>query len=374
MYAKVSSRILTGVTIISLGFIILSLLLIQATAFASTLVRAEYPDFSIVVLPDTQMYCWYYPEIYANQTQWIVENVESRNILFVTHEGDIVEDYMKQSEWFVANASMSNLDGHVPWGIGPGNHDGDWTNPLMYGWLMFNKSFNYSRFSDQIWYGGAYNNTYTYRLENANNYEFFSGGEGDYLIFHLQYDPDDHVLAWANATVMSHPNRRVIVTTHDYLLPSGARSEIGERIWGGFVRHHVPQIFMVLCGHWSREARSTDNSIGYNVHQLMANYQGDVNGGNGALRILEFQPMESKIHVRTFLTFNNTFETDSDSEFTLDYVMTGEIPELTAFPVILLCLILIASITAIRMTNRRPRTGVLSCTNCGVSGSQIACP
>jgi hypothetical protein len=46
--------------------------------------------FAIIVLPDTQFYSQSYPTIFSNQTQWIADNVEDMNILFVLHEGDIV--------------------------------------------------------------------------------------------------------------------------------------------------------------------------------------------------------------------------------------------------------------------------------------------
>ena len=305
--------------------------------------RADYTDFSIVVLPDTQIYCSDYPDVFSNQTQWIVDNSASRNIVFVTHEGDIVDTDIDSQQWQRANASMSKLDGHVPWGVCPGNHDGDWMDPLMYGWAMFNKCFGYARFNGQSWYGGAYKNNYTGKFENANNYELFSGGGGDYIIFHFQYDPSDDVLAWANATIRDYPGRRAIVTTHYYLGVNGNRSAIGNRIWERFIKYHTPQVFLVLCGHLSREARSTDISTGFNVYQIMANYQGDVNGGNGLLRLLEFRPTENKIFVRTFSPYTNSYETDLDSEFTVDYVMTDEIPE---FPQMFIMAMLLASTAA----------------------------
>ena len=31
-------------------------------------------DFSLVVLPDTQIYAWKYPEIFQAQTKWIADN------------------------------------------------------------------------------------------------------------------------------------------------------------------------------------------------------------------------------------------------------------------------------------------------------------
>ena len=45
-----------------------------------------------MVLPDTQHYSEAFPAIFTAQTQWIVDNRDARNIVFVTHEGDIVEN------------------------------------------------------------------------------------------------------------------------------------------------------------------------------------------------------------------------------------------------------------------------------------------
>jgi uncharacterized repeat protein (TIGR02543 family) len=59
------------------------------------------------------------------------------------------------------------------------------------------------------------------------------------------------------------------------------------------------------------------------VYQVEADYQGDSNGGNGWLRLLEFHPLEDKIYVQTYSPYLKSYETDSDSQFTLDYDMTG---------------------------------------------------
>ena len=61
--------------------------------------RAAHTDFSIVVLPDTQFYCSDYPDIFSNQTQWIVDNAVSKNVVFVTHEGDIVDTDIDGLQW-----------------------------------------------------------------------------------------------------------------------------------------------------------------------------------------------------------------------------------------------------------------------------------
>lgn len=274
--------------------------------------KPQADNFTLVALPDTQLYSESYPSIFDNQTQWIVDTAGNMKTVFVTHEGDVVNVMTQTIQWQNANHSMSKLDSNVPWAIAPGNHELD-SNATNY-----NTYFGYDRFNGKSWYGGAFQNT------NTNSYELFSGGDDDYLIFHLQYGVNDSVLAWANTTISSYPNRRVIVTTHDYMDSSGTRSTTGTLIWNNFVAPHASQIFLVLCGHTLGEAIRTDVVNGHTVYQLLADFQGRANGGNGWLRTMEFHPVEDKIYVKTYSPYLASYETDSDSQFTLDYNMTHQ--------------------------------------------------
>jgi predicted esterase len=216
---------------------------------------------------------------------------------------------------------MGKLVGNVPWAVLPGNHDGTNVGGTGENLNDYNTYFPFSRFSGQWWYGGAYNNA------NSNSFELFSGGADDYLIFHFQYHPSDAVLAWANTTIANYPDRRVIVTTHDYMNVDGSRTTEGNHIWNSLVAAHADQVFLVLCGHNHGEARRTDMVNGNVVYQLLADYQeGYPNGGNGWLRALDFRPVEDKIYVRTYSPYVNQYQTDAESQFTLDYDMTSEQP------------------------------------------------
>ena len=125
----------------------------------------ELENFTIIVLPDTQYYSDNYPWIFENQTQLIIENKEAKNIVFVTHLGDLVEHWWSTEEWDNANNSLSKLDGNLPFGVSPGNHDG----LIPFGDLSnYNSYFGFSRFNNESWYGGAYQNI------NTNNYQLFS--------------------------------------------------------------------------------------------------------------------------------------------------------------------------------------------------------
>jgi hypothetical protein len=260
-------------------------------------------DFTVVVLPDTQYYSESYPAIFDNQTRWITKNVANLNILFVAHEGDVVNNYDITTQWQNANHSLSILDGAVPWAVLPGNHDGS---------SVGNSNENLSSFTHYFW--------------KVNGFELFTGGGDNYLVFNLQYNANDTVLAWANTTIAKYPTRRVIVTTHDYMNTDGTRSTVGDRIWNRFVAPHAEQIFLVLCGHNHAEAMRSDVVRGHTIYQILADYQTRVNGGDGWLRILDFQPAENRIIVKTYSPYLNSYETDANSQFTLAYNMTSSTP------------------------------------------------
>lgn len=247
------------------------------------------------------------------------------NILFVLHEGDLVNSDVT-AQWINADGSMNLLDGHVPWAVLPGNHDGKNVGTATEDLNNYNTYFPYSRFNGETWYGDAYNSI------NTNSFVLFSGGYDDYIIFNFQYHPSDAVLAWANTTIAAYPDRRAIVVTHDYLNTDGTRTTEGDHIWNSFVYHHAGQIFLVLCGHMHGEARRQDAVNGNVVYQVLADYQSRANGGDGLLRILEFHPAQDTIYVKTFTPYHNTYETDTDSQFTLDFDMSGRVTLTSADP------------------------------------------
>jgi hypothetical protein len=275
-------------------------------------------NFTIVVLPDTQGYTKDYPWLFDNQTQWILDNKEALNIVFVTQLGDLVNSYGNITQWENANCSMSKLDGNVRWGVLPGNHDGFYGVPNDL--TNYDNYFGYQRFSDKSWYGGAYKTG-----DKANSYQLFSAGGDDYL-FHIQYNPSDDVLFWASNVIDQYPDSRVIVSTHDYIrgpYNPDRRSDIGERIWYSLIKQHADQIFLVLCGHAGTQSSITDTVNGHVVYQPLSDYQNETNIESGWLRILEFCPAQDKISVKTYSPYLNEYKTDPQSEFTLDYSMTG---------------------------------------------------
>jgi len=270
------------------------------------------PEFTIIALPDTQHYSESYPDIYTAQTQWIVQQKAARNIVFVTHEGDIVQNVSNATEWTRANTSMSLLDGVVPYGMGPGNHD----EPTS----LYNQFFPYTRYQGLPWYGGHYQNL------NDDNYQLITAGGMDFVIVHLDFCPSAAVLSWADSILKQYPNRIGMMTTHAYLGLGGVRNThvcgATQYIWDGLAVPN-PNLHFMLSGHVSGEARRSDVQNGHPVHQLLADYQDRTSGGQGWLRILRFVPADNKVYVQTYSPWLNQYETDADSEFALDFPMGG---------------------------------------------------
>ncbi|MEW6186208.1 MAG: metallophosphoesterase [Thermodesulfobacteriota bacterium] len=295
-------------------------------------------DFTLIVLPDTQYYscdapCGSSSEIFEAQTRWIVNNREALNIIYVAHEGDIVNTAASEDQFIRASEALGLLEDPVttslpqgiPYGVLRGNHDQDST------YDYYNKYFGVSRFDGRSYYGGSFNG-----IDNNNNYGLFSAGGLDFIVVNLEYNPSTALLDWAKNLLTTHTNRRAIVVSHSILnvgYPAPFMSE-GQKIYDALKGN--PNLFLMLCGHMHGEGRRVEVYNSRTVRILLADYQDYVNGGNGFLRILTFSPERNRITIKTYSPWLDQYETDSNSQFTLSYDMGGRFFD--ASPVFLLLL------------------------------------
>lgn len=304
-----------------IGLLLVSVGLLLFTGWGSK--PETKKSFTIVILPDTQKYVLkgHYPEIFTNQTQWIAANKDMLNIKFVIHLGDIVDTWDSEIEWNYADASMSILDeNNIPYSVVPGNHDHQRGNTDASA-AYYNNYFSVSRFSDKDWWGGNYN-------RNENNYQLMTIEGNDFIFLSLDWCPSEDEIQWANDILRSFSERKAILTTHGYLddKSSGRKGVHGcddtNYIWNDLIKYY-PNLQIVLCGHEhdeDGEALRTDlNLAGKPVYQILADYQGYSNGGDGWLRILKFVPSEDKIYVKTYSSYLNRYDKDETGWFALDY-------------------------------------------------------
>jgi len=295
----------------------------------------EPGSWTLVMLPDTQMYAQDDPAAFVAQTRWIVEHRVERDIRFVVHVGDVV-NRGERRQWEVARRALRELDGVVPWSVTSGNHDYDPGTRIEDRETMLREYFPVERFSATPGWGGTFEPG---RIEN--HWTTFEAGGRGWLVLALEWMPRDGVLAWADGVLAAHPDRSAIVVTHGYLRVDDARIAMGahkkdtpwqhlgppysngdndgEDVWEKLLRRHANVAF-VLCGHVTGDGagRLTSRGDGGNVvHQILANYQQRYRGGQGYLRLLEFLPDGAAVQVRTYSPVLDRFMTWPDQQFVL---------------------------------------------------------
>ena len=292
-------------------------------------------SWTLVVLPDTQLYSQTYPGMFHLQTQWVVDNKEKYNIVYVLQNGDVT-NRNTEKEWAVASRAMGRLDGVVPYAIVPGNHDYGPGGSAKDRSTLMNNYFPPRRFAKWPTFGGVMEEG---RIDN--NYHLFKAGGQEWLILGLEWGPRDKTLEWASGILQKYPNRKAIILTHAYLYSDSTRYDWqrkgesqnwnphiygtaggvndGEEMWGKLVKKHA-NVFMTINGHVCHDglgflASKADN--GNLVYQMLVNFQTRPIGGESWLRLLEFLPDGQTIQVKTYCPLVERYETGPESQFVI---------------------------------------------------------
>ncbi len=295
-------------------------LLIQVVLGVRPVVASpEGGAFTIVVLPDTQIYAWRYPEIFMAQTRWIARNVEGLQIRYVIHVGDVVQ-HNSEEEWARARAAFSLLDGRVPYAVALGNHDYGPGGSARDRTTLFERYFPREGFTAWPTFGGVYDREPD---KLANCFHRFQAGGRDWLILVLEFGPRDDVVRWAKGIVSRYRGDQVILVTHAYLDNDGRRYDrrlhgqhfpphgyplaggrggmnTGEDLWRRIVAPS-PNVVMVVCGHVCESiVQVRTRAVGNPVCEMLVDYQDRPRGGEGWLRLLRFLPRQGKVRVRDY--------------------------------------------------------------------------
>jgi hypothetical protein len=310
----------------------------RSTPFALTTHEPLSPrapgDFAIAVLPDTQMYTAARkggtPEMLLAQVEWILANRASRNIVYVTTEGDISNDGNKiAAQWLRATNALFRLDDPVqtglpdglPWSAVVGNHD-----THSGGTVLFNTFLGPNHFAGRSYYGGHYG------TNNDSHYDLFSAGGQDFIVLALTMGAgsNPNLMRWANEVLRANANRQAIVVTHSLLGPAAwphpaPWTKEGRQIFSALTNN--PNLFLMLCGHRHGEGRRHEAlGNGQSVDVVLSDYQSYTNGGNGFMRLMEFSPRNQTIRVKTFSPWTKQWTTNTDGYFSLAWTGLGGSP------------------------------------------------
>lgn len=311
-----------------------------ATPAASAVKKHPLPfvpgSWTLVILPDTQYYSWKYPGLFHLQTQWVVDNKDRYNIVYVLQNGDLTQNN-NELEWERASQALGRLDGVVPYALAQGNHDcgpsGSSGSAKDRSTLM-NDYFPPSRFAKWPTFGGVMEEGHI-----ENSYHLFRAGGQDWLVLCLEWGPRDKALQWGDQILRKFPKHKAIIMTHAYLYSDSTRYDWrkkgekqdwnphsygtaggvndGEQMWRKMVKKH-PNVFMTINGHVVHSGLGflvSKADHGNLVNQMLVNFQMRPLGGESLLRLLEFLPDGQTIQVKTYCPLYEKYKTDPDNQF-----------------------------------------------------------
>ncbi len=297
-------------------------------------------EFTIIGLPDTQNYSENFPAVYAGQTAWVVDQLGPLDIRFVTHYGDIVQHADREEEWLNADEAMAFLDAtSVPQAVTSGNHDITANGGSGEPYIPENYLFY---FGPDRYIGRPYFQTSS--PTGMSTWQVFQGDDRDFIGLSVECETPPSELAWAQGVLDRNRDKAVVFTTHRYLqdaedytagvpvVPSGRYPDIwyvvepprqpfgirANELFDWFIRRN-PNIFLVNCGHFHEEYRQTSTNVaGLPVHEVLADYQDDPNGGDGWLRIMRFNVPFGRIDFESYSPYLDQYRYTDESLFTLD--------------------------------------------------------
>ena len=297
-------------------------------------------DFTFAVESDTQ----YYNEDRSNQGggdpnpigkyqyqldihDWLLANRSRMNIQYLFHDGDIIDDVDLGGEWDNADKAYAYLDrAGFPYGVLAGNHDvghlrGDYTEYWKY--------FGASRYENNPWYGGSYQN-------NRAHYDLITVDGIDFLMMYVGWGVGDEEIEWMNEVLAKYPERVAILNFHEYLLATGGLGEEPKRVYDEVISVN-PNVRMVLSGHYHNAKTVDDNKDGQTdrkVYAMLFDYQGLSEGGKGYMRLMHFDCKNGTVTVRTYSPSLNDYDAKDNNginssgvvgpeEFTISFADLG---------------------------------------------------
>jgi hypothetical protein len=295
--------------------------------------------FTIVWFPDTHYSTTSLQTTYLILGNWVVANKDRLNIQAIMHVGDLVNSGSTHDyQWQNAEAMIDLLDAaNMPYLLAPGNHDYDDEVAISRASSKWNEYFGQARYTAKDWWAGGF-----YEVGKSENaYNILTIGGEDYLFLALELGPREGVLAWADALLTTHADKKTIITTHSHLDIDGtlvtdtdnsnprgyagiaADAHVGTEVWDELIKLH-DNIIWIQSGHHyvgGNAARLQSLSTGgAKVNQVFANYQdSDKNGGDGFIRLLKFDPATRTVTTETISPLACDEKTEDAHSFTLDY-------------------------------------------------------
>ncbi|MCE5171867.1 metallophosphoesterase [Paenibacillus profundus] len=266
---------------------------LQGTNERIVLLNGE-DNYNFAFIPDPQKLVYLNPEMFTAQVEWTAQHHGKARIAMTAVLGDIVDHSEALDEWERSSKAIDIMDQcRIPYMMTAGNHDYDADDTYL-------RYYGPERFAHKDYYKGCSPSRYS-------SYGVIEAGSYFYVWLMVDMKHLLHDMSWCKGVLGQHRHLPTILVSHDILYAErdGERriphdSENGTIIWEELVAPNN-QVFMTVNGHYDGAVhRIRRNECGKEVIQLLINYQDSYRGGNGWMRLAEFDERANRISFRTF--------------------------------------------------------------------------
>lgn len=260
-------------------------------------VVAAKPDYSFYWFTDTQYYSATYPDTFHGMTEWMRDNIETYNVKYVFHTGDVVNRRGNETQLAVADAAMRTIESELPVFVIAGNHDVG-TDTQKYS--AFTDHFGKDRYGDNPYTVGWYQ-------DGVGRCDVMTIGDTKYVFLGLSFGAhqDEDAIKWLNKRLKEYRDHHAILFFHDYMQSDGLLSATGRMLYEEVVEPNT-NVFMVLCGHRYNstvlvaDVKDDDWDNRRTVYQILMNFQNIDEGGQGYLALIRVYEAEKRIAFDTY--------------------------------------------------------------------------
>lgn len=321
-----------------------SLFLIILCVGCSDIVELEPPSVDmdkmdadseiIAVMGDVQCYTYesHYLPYFQHTMNWLsLADDMGLNINSLIFTGDLTENNSAKN-WEAFHSCVKDIATRIPVVCCSGNHDYYWESGASY----INNRFD-TPFTQYVTFDNA-KAVIVERfekdcMENIVEENYILGERYD--ILSLEFGPRSEVVQWAERHVQSHPDRKYILLTHEFLWGDGrvvgddecwAVKQLRNTtvstpmgLWNELIKDNN-NIALVLCGHNGFSAINyMTNAVGRDVPLILFNLQYQVNGGDGMVELWTAKEGSDSISVGVYNTITNEWCAVPETKFKFKY-------------------------------------------------------
>lgn len=273
-------------------------------------------DFSMSWTSDVQYTSEFYEDILLQQKKWIADTYDDYKSVMNVDTGDVANAaYLSwEYNWKTVDKAYEVLENaEIPYTIAWGNHDYKYVdkyNLIPNSDRLYRQYFPLSRFEENL--GGWELVSNHNETDDMCLTQTIHGSK--IMLLTLSYWMDESDIEWAKGIVTDpqYADYNIIILTHHFNSGGRITSSLGQRLLSEVIQGNE-NVKLLLCGHVDGVDVINPTTGGQQFYSILQDYQDEsgnmIYGGNGFLRMINFDVENGLIYFNTYCPLTGETET-----------------------------------------------------------------